>query len=110
MTFSKSILDIDSSFEASRISDFIGEMTFKKFRRKGAVVGVSGGIDSAVVSELCVRALGKERVLGLILPEKESNPISEEYGLKHIEKMGIQTVTVDTVSYTHLTLPTTPYV
>jgi NAD+ synthase len=96
MTVSKSILDIDCSFEVARISDFLREMTFKKFRRKGAVVGVSGGIDSAVVAELCVRALGKERVLGLILPEKESNPISEEYALKQIEKLGIQMVTVDT--------------
>ena len=95
MTFSKSILDIYCSFEGDRICDFIREMTFKKFRRKGAVVGVSGGIDSAVVSELCVRALGKERVLGVILPEKESNPISAEYALKHAVKMGIKTVKVD---------------
>ena len=95
MTFSKSVLDINPSLEISRISDFIREMTFKNFKRKGAVIGLSGGIDSAVVAELCVRALGKDKVLGLILPEKESNPISSEYGQKQADKMGIETITVD---------------
>ena len=42
-----------------------------------------------------MRALGKERVLGLFLPEKESNPISLEYGQEQAEKMGIRTETVD---------------
>ena len=95
MTFSKTVLDINPSVEISRISDFIREMTFKNFKRKGAVVGLSGGIDSAVVAEICVRALGKDKVLGLLLPEKESNPISLEYGRKQAEKLGIETVFVD---------------
>lgn len=95
MIFSKSVLDINPSLEISYISDFIREMTLKNFKRKGAVIGLSGGIDSAVVAELCVRALGKEKVLGLLLPEKESNPISLEYGLKQAENMGIETIKVD---------------
>ena len=95
MTFSRSILDIDTSREVSRISDFIRKMTFKNFKRKGAVIGLSGGLDSAVVAEICVLALGKERVLGLILPEKESNPISSEYAEKQAPKLGIETTTVD---------------
>lgn len=101
MTFSKEVLNIDASLEAARISDFIRQVTFKDFKRKGAVVGISGGIDSAVVSELCVRALGKEKVIGLLLPELESNPVSLEYGLKQAEKMGIQTIKVDITN--HLT-------
>ena len=99
MTFSKTILDITPSSEISRISDFIREMTSKNFKRKGAVIGLSGGIDSAVVAELCVRALGKKNVLGLFLPEKESNPISLEYGKKQAEKMDIDTITVDLTEY-----------
>jgi len=95
MTFSMSILDIDTSQEVSRISDFIRKMTFKNFKRKGAVIGLSGGLDSAVVAEICVLALGKERVLGLILPEKESNPISSEYARKQAKKLGIESTTVD---------------
>ncbi len=99
MTFSKTVLDINPSLEILRISDFIREMTFKNLKRKGAVVGLSGGVDSAVVSELCVNALGKDRVLGLLLPEKESNPISLEYGQKQADKLGIKTIKIDITKY-----------
>jgi NAD+ synthase len=97
--FSKDILKVDPEPEAERICQFIREMTFGRFKRKGAAIGLSGGIDSAVVGELCVRALGKERVVGLLLPEKESNPLSLEYGLKQAEKMGIQTIQEDITEY-----------
>ncbi|MFX0195925.1 MAG: NAD(+) synthase [Candidatus Hodarchaeota archaeon] len=95
MEFNKDILKIDPEEETEKISRFIHEMTLKDFKRRGVVVGLSGGIDSAVVSELCVRALGKERVLGIFLPEKESNPISIQYGQKQAKKMGIETLTVN---------------
>jgi len=97
--FSKEVLNMDASLEVTRISDFIHEVTFKDFKRKGAVIGLSGGIDSALVAELCVKALGRERVLGIFLPEKESNPISLEYGQKQAAKLGIETVTVDITEY-----------
>lgn len=95
MRFSKAVLDIDPGKEISRVSEFIRESTFKKFRSRGAVVGLSGGVDSAVVAEFLVQALGREGVLGVLLPEKESNPISTEYGLKQAKKLGIETVLVD---------------
>lgn len=77
------------------IQHFIKEQVFSHFKHRGAVVGLSGGIDSAVVCSLCVNALGKERVLGLILPEKESNPISKTYAQKHARELGIQIEDVD---------------
>jgi NAD+ synthase len=95
MTFSKSILDIDASLEVLRIYNFIRDMTFKHFKRKGVVLGLSGGIDSAVIAVLCVNALGNERVHGLILPERESNPISAEYARKQAKKIGIKTSTIN---------------
>ena len=95
MTFAKTVLDIDPGKEISRVSEFIYESTFNKFRRRGAVVGLSGGVDSAVIAKFLVQALGKERVLALLLPEKESNPISTEYGLKQAKKLDIETVLVD---------------
>ena len=93
--FNKDILRINPEAETQRICDFIRRMALQDFKRKGAVVGISGGIDSALVSELAVRALGKEKVLGVFLPEKESNPISLEYAEKQAAKLGIETVKVD---------------
>ena len=93
--FNKHILRINPEAETQRICDFIRKTALKDFKRKGAVVGLSGGIDSALVAELAVRALGKERVLGVFLPEKESNPISLNYGEKEAAKLGIETVKVD---------------
>lgn len=94
MKFHKDILRIDCEKEVERICEFIQQQTLS-MRRDGAVIGLSGGIDSALCAELCVRALGKEKVFGLILPEKESNPISKEYALKQARKLGIKTETID---------------
>lgn len=53
------------------IEKFLAEK-LRKVGAKGYVLGVSGGIDSAVCLRLCVRAVGKEKVLGLLMPEKDS--------------------------------------
>ncbi|KAF2955193.1 NAD(+) synthase [Marinitoga sp. 38H-ov] len=55
------------------IEQFIKEK-IRDYGYNGAMIGISGGIDSAVVGKLCVNALGKERVKGLILPERDSSP------------------------------------
>jgi len=55
-------------------------------RAGGAVVGMSGGIDSAVVAALCARALGPEKVLGLLLPE--DRPVPE--ALQAVKWLGIR--------------------
>lgn len=88
-------LDLDCLEESERICDFISGEVLRRFRRRGAVVGLSGGIDSAVTAALCVRALGKERVLGLILPEKESDPSSRELGVECAKRLGISFQVVD---------------
>jgi NAD+ synthase len=67
-------------------------------RREGIVIGLSGGIDSALSAELCVKALGKECVLGLILPEKDSNPVSSRYAKKQAKKLDIETEEIDITS------------
>jgi len=71
-SFGPEILVIDAEKEADRIGEAIRSY-IARYRRKGAVVAMSGGIDSSVVAALCVRALGKERVFGLHMPEKESS-------------------------------------
>ena len=94
MDFHQDVLKMDCEKESERIGSFIREYV-RSSRREGAVVGLSGGIDSALCAALCVKALGKERVFGLILPEKESNPVSAEYAAKHAQALGIETETVD---------------
>ncbi len=94
MDFHKGILELDSKREVERICSFIVQQV-REVKRDGTVVGLSGGIDSALCAALCVEVLGKDRVFGLVLPEKESNPVSAEYATKHAKELGIETETVD---------------
>jgi NAD+ synthase len=71
------VLDIDAAAEADRIVAWLRE-GMHRLHRMGAVLGISGGIDSSVCLALCVRAFGAERVVPLLLPEKDSDPASED--------------------------------
>jgi NAD+ synthase len=94
MSFSKDILKINCASEADRIIVFIrDQMQF--MHRKGIVIGLSGGIDSALSAALSVKAIGKEKVLALLLPDKESSPQSAEFASKHSKLLGIETMTVE---------------
>jgi NAD+ synthase len=73
MTLDWSVLDIDARAELERLSNELRETAATGLRKRGAVVAISGGVDSAVCAALAVRALGPERVLALILPERESS-------------------------------------
>ena len=67
------LLAIDVAADTARICQSMRDTVFGQLRRKGVVVGVSGGIDSSVVAGLAVRALGKERVFALFTPETDSS-------------------------------------
>jgi len=92
--FHKDIFRIDCKAESERVCGFIRQQV-KEQRREGAVVGISGGVDSALAAALCTSALSKSKVLGLILPERDSNPISAEYALSYAATLGINTITID---------------
>lgn len=98
MTFGPDILKIDLTRETQRIASFVLDQVKVVHRRSGIIVGLSGGIDSAVMAELAVRALGKEPVKGFVLPEKESNPVSRTYAKAHAEKLGIAWKEIDITS------------
>jgi len=95
MAFGPDILKIDVERETERVVSFLREQVKTVYRRNGIVVGLSGGIDSAVMAELAVRAFGAQAVVGLILPERESNPVSSSYAKAHAEKMGVAYREVD---------------
>lgn len=103
MNFNLDVLKIDPVQELDKLSEFIVGQVNAVYRKKGVVVGLSGGIDSACIAAVAVHALGKEKVIGLVLPESESNPISSEYATKHAQALGIEhrqiniTSTVDSV-------------
>jgi len=73
----RGVLRIDAAAETDRIVHWMKE-TMRGLRRTGAVVGISGGIDSSVCLALSVRAFGAERVVPLLLPDKDSDPLSED--------------------------------
>lgn len=93
--FNKDVLVLDPEAEMQRIADFLREQVIERFRRRGAVVGLSGGVDSAVVAALCVRAFGPEKVLGLLMPERHSSNEALSLGLLLAAHLGIDTVTED---------------
>ena len=94
-TISPDLLRLDASRETERIVARIRELVFNQLKRKGAVIGVSGGIDSTVVAFLCARALGKERVVALFTPEADSSPDSLRLGRMVAEHLGVQSVVED---------------
>lgn len=65
----RDVLKLDGEAATDQIVRTLREAVFQRFRKRGVVVAVSGGIDSSVVAALAVRAFGPERVFALLLPE-----------------------------------------
>ncbi|HTL55648.1 MAG TPA: NAD(+) synthase [Candidatus Limnocylindrales bacterium] len=88
--FSRGLLEIDCPREVDRICTSMRQLIFRDFRKKGVVVGLSGGIDSSTVAALAARAMGPDRVIGLLMPEKDSS--AETLALSHLmaEHLGIK--------------------
>lgn len=88
-------LAIDPAVTADAIASAIGEQVAATLRRRGVVIALSGGVDSSVCAGLAVRALGPGRVLGLAMPERESDPQSLELARAWAEKLGIDLLVED---------------
>jgi NAD+ synthase len=87
------IKDLETTVNS--VTDFIKNEVFEKFQKSGAVLGLSGGIDSAVTCGLCVKSLNPEKILGLIMPERESDPQSQETAENVGKEFNIETKVVD---------------
>jgi NAD+ synthase len=88
MAFSKNDIKINAAAEASRIIDQIRLIVGGRLHKRGAVIGISGGIDSSVCLALSVKAFGPERVLGVTMPESDSNPESAVLARKLADQFG----------------------
>ena len=87
-------LDIDPALTADWLVSFLREeLRLRGFSR--GILGLSGGVDSAVTAYLAARALGPENVVAIRMPYKTSNPESLEHAQLVIDSLGIQSRTID---------------
>jgi len=95
MRLDRSIFEMDWGAETARICSLLRETILTQWHRKGAVVAMSGGVDSSVVAALAARAFGRRHVLGLFLPERDSSPDSLRLAQLMASQLEIETVTHD---------------
>lgn len=87
--FHPDVLKMDLEAEAQEICSGWRELVARKLMRRGAVVAVSGGIDSSCCAGLAVRAFGPQKVFGLLMPERDSSEASKDLGRQLVEHLGI---------------------
>lgn len=95
MAFDPNVLALDVAAVTEQLVASLQHDVHHTLRRSGVVVGISGGIDSSVVLALCARAVGPDRTLGLMLPERDSNPASIDLARVVAAQYGVQTVLED---------------
>jgi NAD+ synthase len=95
MIFHKNVLHIDPAATTEDLTAQLRRDIHQTLRRSGAVVGISGGLDSSVVLALCVRALGPKRTVGVMMPEQDSSRESTLLARTVAEQFGVEAVLED---------------
>lgn len=95
MSFTKESILIDAKSETNRLIEELRNTVAFKLKKRGAVVGVSGGIDSSVVLALCAKTFGPEKVFAVMMPEKDSSPESRKLATLLCEKFKVPYVLED---------------
>ena len=93
--YKSNFLEIDHEQVVNEISEVTRKTLQAKLKRRGLVVAISGGIDSSVSAALAVKAIGHERVFGLLLPENDSSDSSLDNGEVLAKHLGIKFLKVD---------------
>ena len=86
---------IDPAATTRSIAEWMTALVRGRLRRRGVVVGLSGGVDSSVVAALAVEALGPDRVLALAMPEHDCSPEALELAQRVAATLGIELVVED---------------
>lgn len=94
-SFHRDVLKLDVVAEVARIVENMRHNMFDVLKKRGGVLGISGGVDSAVVLALAVRFLGPDRLVTLLLPEMESSPDSARLGRVVCKRFGVTPITED---------------
>lgn len=92
MNFNKDSLKLNAEAVASQLIRQIEVQIRRTLKKQGAVIGVSGGIDSTVCAALCAKALGPDRVLGVMMPETDSASESETLARLLADKFGFKAI------------------
>jgi NAD+ synthase len=95
MSFSRNDIKIDAVAEVNRIVDHMRRIVGQGLHKRGGVIGISGGIDSSVCLVLSAKAFGPDRVLGITMPESDSNPESAVLARKLAVKFGVKYLVED---------------
>jgi len=91
-TFTKEIINIDPEKEVEKIIKSMRQILAKQLKRRGIVFGLSGGIDSSVTAALAIKAVGENRVLSLLMPERHSAPETFELSTMVADHLGIEKI------------------
>ena len=89
------LLEIDCVKELDQISGAIRSALGRNLHKRGLVLGISGGIDSSVTAALCVQAVGKDRVIGIQMPERHSAEVTLGLSALLADHLGIRKISVD---------------
>jgi NAD+ synthase len=94
LKLSENVFKLDCAEETKKITSALRHFLSARLKRRGAVIAISGGVDSSVCAALCVKAIGSERVVGLQMPEKHSsdetlvlsNELADHLGIEKIDE------------------------
>lgn len=94
MKLQKDLFGVDAAAYVERLCEFISSK-LNQFHRDGILVPFSGGLDSSTVLLLCIRAVGAEKVIAVLMPEKQGNPEAMQYSRLLTNRLKVRTITRD---------------